>query len=152
MSVTVKDNKAEWDRFVKNMETIGKGKRAEVGIFEAQGEDLVKYAATNEFGTSPGTSPRIPERSFLRAGIDEARRKKKVQAKVAELVESVILGKLTPLQALSNLGEWGANVVKKKIQAGPFTPLAESTKKRKGSDVPLIETRRLFNNITHRIK
>ena len=148
MTVIVRDNRTDWDRFVKNMKTIGKGgRRAQVGIFQNQGEDLVTYAAANEFGTD-----KIPERSFLRAGIDEQRRNKKLQGKVAELIELVILGKITPLVALLRLGEWGATVVKKKIDTGPFTPLAPSTVRRKGSSIPLKETSRMWRSITSRIK
>ena len=147
MTSAVKDNRADWDRFTKNMKEIGKGRRVEVGIFQNQGEDLVQYAAANEFGTD-----KIPERSFLRSGIDEARRSGKLQRKVADLLDLVIRGKITPLAALVRLGIVGAEIVKKKIDAGPFTPLAPSTIRRKGSDVPLIETGRLRRNITSRIK
>ena len=144
---SVTDNRADWDRFVSNMKKIGKGRRAQVGIFENQGEDLVTYAAANEFGTD-----KIPERSFLRAGINEATKRGDIQRKIADLIKLVILGKITPLIALLRLGMFGAEIVKKKIDAGPFAALAPSTIRRKGSSVPLIETGRLRRNITSRVK
>lgn len=147
MKSVVKDNRADWDRFVNNMKQLKKGRRVNVGIFQNQGEDLVEYAAANEFGTE-----KIPERSFLRAGIDEARRRGDIQRKVADLLFLVVTGKISPLAALVRLGIFGAEIVKKKIDQGPFAALAPSTIRRKGSDVPLIESGRMRRNITSRIR
>lgn len=109
------------------------------------GTDLLVVAASNEFGTTDG---RIPERSFLRAGILE---KKNVikdfwkKGKAAKL----LMGELPPEKALSLLGLQGQTIVQNKIRAIQDPPNAESTIARKESSNPLIDTGLMIQSVTY---
>jgi hypothetical protein len=116
----------------------------DVGVFANQGSDLVIYAASNEFGTNE-----IPERSFLRAGIDEGRRRLQEFAKSQAV--RVLLGKIKKKNALKLLGLKAEEGVIRKIDKGPFKPNAPATIKKKGSSKPLIDTGRLRQAITSRV-
>ena len=124
----------------------------DIGVFAKQGSELVIYAATNEFGTDragPNRNITIPERSFLRAGIDENRRElKKFAAKKAL---DVLTGKLSKKAALSQLGLLAQGKVQLKITRGPFVPNQPSTIILKGSSKPLINTGRLRQSISFEV-
>ncbi len=111
-------------------------------------------AVVNEFGTAPGTLPKIPERSFMRSSYD-----KNIDAwkqDIDILFNSVIWGKRNTGQAMGLLGE----IVKKEIVAEihrggtPFTPNAPSTiaaKTRGGKkgDHPLNDTGQMAQSVTY---
>lgn len=118
--------------------------RVDIGIFAKQGSDLVIQAASNEFGTS-----RIPERSHLRAGIDEG--KEKINSFIASSFSRMFAGKSTKIIELGRLGLLGTSLVVGKINKGPFKPNKPKTVQRKGSSKPLIDTGRLRASYTHRV-
>jgi len=119
--------------------------RVDIGIFANQGSDLVIQAASNEFGTDS-----IPERSHLRAGIDEG--KNEINKFVAESLNKILAGRSTKIIELGRLGLLGTSLEVKKINDGKFTPNAPSTiRAKKGSTKPLINTGRMRNSYTHRI-
>ena len=119
--------------------------RVDIGIFAKQGSDLVIQAASNEFGTS-----RIPERSHLRAGIDEG--KEKIDKFIASSFNRILAGRSSKLIELGRLGLLGTSLVVGKINKGPFVKNATATiKAKKGSTKPLINTTRMRNSYTHRI-
>lgn len=118
--------------------------RVDIGVFAKQGSDLVIYAAANEFGTS-----RIPERSHLRAGIDEG--KEKIDKFIASSFNRMFAGRSTKVIELGRLGLLGTSLVVGKINKGPFVKNKPSTIQQKGSSKPLIDTGRLRASYTHRI-
>lgn len=145
----IKDSDPGFKRLKKNL----KGPDSvDIGVFAKQGSELVIYAATNEFGTDragPNRNIAIPERSFLRAGIDENRRDlKKFAAKKAL---DVVTGKLSKKVALSQLGLLAQAKVLMKIIRGPFVPNKPSTIIAKGSSKPLINTGRLRQSISFEV-
>jgi hypothetical protein len=93
----------------------------------------VALAVIHEFGTS-----HIPERPFMRQAFDN--NLNDIEAMSARLYQLYLDGKITKEQSLSMLGEWYAGVIKEEIRKGNFAPLAASTKKRKKSSKPLIDT------------
>lgn len=112
-----------------------------VGIHESEGSqqhdgaDLTvrELAEIHEFGQG------VPERSFIRAwhdaNADEARKVLRDQLRVA-------VKRREPLQVgLERFALWAQADVQKFISAGNVKPeLADSTKDRKGSSIPLIDT------------
>ena len=145
--------------------------KVDVGVFGEQGSDIVMIAATNEFGTdSAGKNKNvvIPERSFIRAGTDEA--KDEFRKFLRDGTIKVLKGKLTKRQLIGRLGLLGEKKIKEKMVAGPFVPNAPSTMRKKGKgkgvafseiatkqtgsgvNKPLIDTGRLRGSITSRIE
>ena len=124
----------------------------DIGVFAKQDSEVVIYAATNEFGTDragPNRNITIPERSFLRAGVDE--NKKIFRAFLAGELPKVVTGKKSKEKVLLQLGALAQGKVQGKIRQGPFTPNAPSTVRIKGSSRPLINTGRLRQSITFEV-
>jgi hypothetical protein len=136
----------------------------DVGVFGEQGSDLVIYTASNEFGTD-----KIPERSFLRAGTDEAKGEFKRFLRKGTL--EVLRGRSTKTKLIGRLGLLGQKKVVEKINTGSFTPNAPSTMRAKarggkgtafseivtkktslGVNRPLIDTGRMRASITTRLQ
>lgn len=108
--------------------------------------DLAEIAAINEFGSSDG---HVPERSFLRATIDQHRAEYARELEVA--VERMIDG-APPALAYGRLGLRAVADVQARIRAHIPPPNAPSTIRRKGSSTPLIDTGRLIQSIDYTIE
>jgi hypothetical protein len=113
------------------------GAYVDVGLFEGETHPDSEYTipqigAVHEFGTKPGTSPAIPERSWLRAAADE--NEHAFRAELDRAYDRVLagLGKLKVVSALTAFGEIAASAVRKKITVGPFKPKADATLEREG--------------------
>lgn len=130
--------------FKKLLKRLTGPDRVDIGVFAEQGSDLVIKAASNEFGTST-----IPERSHLRAGIDEGKRE--IENAVVNSYNRIFAGKTKKIDELGKLGLLGTALVVKKINKGPFTPNKPKTILRKGSSKPLIHTGNLRQAYTHRV-
>lgn len=104
-----------------------------------------EIASFHEFGTR-----RLPQRSFIRAGIDEY--KDAIQRRAVLVGQGITIGKFTAEQALSLLGEYTVGVLKQRIANGILPANAPSTIARKGSSKPLIDTGQLRNSITYRVE
>ena len=139
--VKVRDSDPGFKKLIKRMTGP---KRVDVGVFADQGSDLVIKAASNEFGTST-----IPERSHLRAGIDEGKRQ--IESFVAGSFNRIFAGKSKKADEIGRLGLLGTALVVKKIDKGPFKANKPKTVQRKGSSKPLIDTGRLRQAYTHRV-
>jgi len=117
----------------------------------------VLVAAAHEFGTQDG---RVPERSWLRAYVDENRGK--IRALIRKLTEQVLEGKLSHDQALGLIGAKTVAQIQNRIRRGLQPPLAEATKaarrgpdkKHKGPRIfkPLIDTGQMINSITWEVR
>jgi hypothetical protein len=119
--------------------------RVDIGVFAKQGSDLVIQAASNEFGTD-----HIPERSHLRAGIDEG--KEKINSFIAGSFNRMFAGRSTKIIEIGRLGLLGTSLVVEKINKGSFVPNAPSTLRAKRPKTkPLINTTRMRNSYTHRV-
>jgi hypothetical protein len=124
------------------------GAHTRVGVHEGEtredGTDLVTVAAANEFGAPKA---KIPERSFIRSTVDEQR--PKVERIKEGIVRKALTGRVNVRHELSVLGEFAQAAIQKKIIDLRTPPNADSTKKRKGSDNPLVDKGQLHQSIRH---
>jgi phage gpG-like protein len=113
---------------------------------------VVAIATIHEFGKvihkKDGSEVVIPQRSFIRAAIDE--HAVKLQRTATAVGQGVLLGKFAVGQALNLLGEQATGIMKKRIADGISPPNRPSTIARKGSSKPLIDSGQLRGSITHK--
>jgi len=130
------------------------GQQASSAHREAAPMTVVDLAVVHEFGKvihkKDGTEIVIPQRSFIRATIDEYA--PKLQRTASALGQGVLIGKFQTRQALELLGQQGVGLIKQRIADGIPPPNADSTKARKGSSTPLVDTGQLRGSITHRVE
>lgn len=105
---------------------------------------LIEVAIANEFGTDT-----IPERSFLRGWVDE--NQERIVAFIASFAEPIVEGKLTPQQAMHQIGLWAQGQIQERIAARIPPPNSAVTVANKGSDVPLIDTGQLRASISYKV-
>lgn len=133
-----------WERIKHEAKALeGRGVRVGLRAGGASGE-VVQYAAHNEFGTE-----RIPSRPWMRRTADNG--KAAVAAQMGALARGVVDGRLGAEAALDRLGLWYVNELQKSIQSSPgwAAPLSPATVARKGSSVPLIDTRAMLRSVDH---
>src|ERR1700682_419186 len=99
-------------------------------------DELGKF---HEFGLG------VPQRSFLRGWVDENR--EAIRRQLGFYTEMTLRGSMTWRAALTKFGEWAVAGIHARMRAHIPPPLAASTVKRKGSDIPLIDTQELYNAI-----
>lgn len=88
----------------------------------------------------------IPPRPFFREAIDKNR--DALKDFMGRISADVMVGKLTPHQALESVGIWMQDKVKRSITTGDWKPNAPSTVERKGSSKPLIDSGQMRNSVT----
>lgn len=162
-AVTVRDNGAS--DLMKRVRALSEGKRVRVGILadkpkhDVKGstskrarvqrkvasratKTLLEVAIIHEFGAG-----HVPARSFIRATIDEKRAE--IQALQVVVAKQVLAGKLTPDQALGQIGAKVAAMIQQRIRDGLAPPLAASTlRRKKNKSTPLILTGQLRSSVT----
>jgi len=106
------------------------------------GATVAEYASYNEFGTE-----NIPERSFIRATIDE--RRNRLFGKALQLQSAVLAGKMSLDLALDQIGLLTQANIQQKIEKLRDPANAPSTVAAKGSSNPLIDTGRLRQSISY---
>jgi len=141
------------DEIRKQLAALGK-MGVKVGVVEGSGSvdgvSIAQYGAYNEYGV-PGKKQKwaIPPRPFIRGFVENNSGEiKAAQEKILKLVSE---GKITADTAIKRLGQFAQDGIKRYIKSGDFVPNAESTKKRKGSSRPLIDTGTLLNSIRYEI-
>jgi hypothetical protein len=134
------------DRIRKDFEAL-KNKTLTIGFFKDEspyenGQSVVQVAYWNEFGNE-----RIPERSFIRSTWDEKRREWLDGSK--QLMQSIVLGQLTPELALNKIGFKIATEYQNKIVTLMEPPNAPSTVARKPNvgNNPLINSRKMLRSV-----
>jgi hypothetical protein len=117
---------------------------ADIGLFHEMGASGVSL------GRSGAESGAIPERSFLRATVDEK------HASITRLFVRVVRGaidqKINLKRGLGLVGEKAVVWVKARIRKGIPPPLMPLTIARKGSSKPLIDTGQLLGSITYVVR
>ncbi len=127
-----------------------------VGIHAEDGEEqydpetpltIAEIASFHEFGTR-----HIPERSFLRATVDES--ENDIRVMMRRLGRRIMSNsaRMQPTEALTILGLHVQSLIRKRIRQGIPPPIAPATIARKGSSVPLIDTGQLIQSITFEVK
>ena len=109
-------------------------------------QTVAEIAAHHEFGAPEA---RIPQRSFIRAGIDGAQ--SEIATAIEELTKKVIDGAMSAQTAAARLGLVGVRAVQRKLIDGPFVPLSPKTIKAKGSSRPLIDTGQMRRSVMHEV-
>ncbi len=151
MSVRIRDID---NGYIKLLEAAAKARHGtvDVGILASEGDKasqttpsltVAEVAAFNEFGLG------VPERSFVRAYVDE--NGSLLREDIRKLALLVVKGKKTTEEALETLGLKVVGGMQKRISKGIPPPNAPATIRRKGSSKPLIDTGQLRSSITHRV-
>jgi len=113
---------------------------------------IAQLASVHEFGKvihhRDGRVTVIPERSFIRAGIDQF--KEAIQRRATMVGTGVMLLKFDVDTALELLGQYAVGVLKQRIADGLLPPNRPSTVARKRSSKPLIDKGQLRNAITYK--
>lgn len=103
-----------------------------------------ELAAVHELGLG------VPERSWLRAWFDE--NNERIQAQTREALGRVARREVSRKRALEELGYGWVDEIRENIASGRIKPaLSEETKRRKGHDIPLLESGTMMNAITFRL-
>lgn len=118
----------------------GRGKKGKFKVI-LTGNTVVEIATIHEFGMG------VPERSFIRAFVDE--NEALIKKKIRTLGKKIVKGTLSSKQALDILGVWLTGKIQSRIAKGIPPALAQATIDRKGSSKPLINTGQLRSSITH---
>ena len=117
------------------------------------GMSNVQVATANEIGSAPGVRPVVPARPM----VAETARRIEVPAKklTAELLKQITEGKMSVKVALGRIGRYAQGELKQSIRmpAGGWKAAnATMTKAKKGSDVPLVDTGKLFQSVTYAVR
>lgn len=127
------------------------GNTLKVGILDQDfskphpsGGTIGQVAQLLEYGTETA-----PARSVFRAWFDQ--NSSQIQATLASEYQKVISGKQSKEEALAAVGEFCIQGLKKYMDAGVPPPNAPSTIRKKGSDIPGIETGTLQDTINYSI-
>ncbi len=99
-----------------------------------------ELAAIHEFGVG------VPERSFVRAWIDES--EKQIVAQLKAEATDVLTGKRDVYTASSRVGRWAEDEIRARIARGISPPNAPTTVARKGSSTPLVDSGELVGAIS----
>jgi phage gpG-like protein len=120
------------------------------GAHTGSGQTVAEIATVHEFGAVTQTGVVIPQRSFIRAAIDE--NAPKLQRTATLVGRGVLLGKFGRTQALELLGHQAVGIMKQRIANRIAPRNSPVTIARKGSDVPLIDSGQLRGSITHKVE
>lgn len=107
---------------------------------------IVDRAAYNEFGTSNG----VPARPFLSTAID--RNSKRYTRHLAKGIGRRLLRRASTRDVLSEIGEMAKADIQESITTWTSPPNTLSTQRKKGEDNPLVETGRMWDEVTYVIR
>ena len=146
--VSVKDT--GWRRFKKNMGLLDNiditvGVHAAEGAQDRDGITAAEVASIHEFGAPNAASP-IPQRSFLRATMDEGRAK--YNRLLEDVVTKTVKKNVSPIQRANRVGSTIRKDVINRIKSRIPPPLAQATVDRgRRADTPLLNTGQLVRSI-----
>lgn len=135
------------------------GTMVDIGWFEnaryPTGQSVAAVMIANEFGTTGGTDAEgnvkaaIPARPLLRqsAAVIDQKLPGYIERRQAEMLD----GQVQPPTYLRKMGEALLETVLSTLKKGDFAPNADSTKKAKGFDKPLVDTSLLGQSISYRV-
>ena len=161
-SITVKKNL--WPLILANL-SLAKGSSVAVGWpgtatkTKEQHDGLSgltngQVAVANEIGSAPGVFPKVPARPMI--GETMRRHSPKYRETMAQLFKMIVAGKMPTNMALERLGRGVQGDLKKMIREpasswkaknAPMT-IALKSKKNKVSDIPLVNSGKLFQSVT----
>lgn len=114
------------------------------------GMSVAQVARYNEFGTfSKSGNQHIPPRPFMRgAYIKIVSKRGDIQKRITK---QMFEGKITPDQAMIQIGAFMEGEIVESIKNGGWTPNAPSTEKRKGFNTPLIHTGQMWQTVASKV-
>ncbi len=144
---TVRDIDRGYRKLHKNLADGGavsmlvgvQGKEADEAHQESE-QTVGEVASINELGLG------VPERSFLRAWVDE--NEAAIMEDLRDVMRGVLAGRFTKEQGMQLLGVKYVAAIQERITAGIEPPNAPYTIAKKGSSTPLIDTGQLKSAIT----
>jgi hypothetical protein len=147
------DIKKLLERVLRNM-----GQEAKVKVGFPAGKspsDIIAIATYNHEGTRGGASGGgwggpIPPRPFITQALFKGRGELK-QFMRAE-ARNILLGRITPKQALPRLGIWGQQQIQDQIRSNMRPKNSPVTVRLKGSDKTLIDSGRMLQSVTWAIE
>lgn len=146
MGIHLVSDKNKVDDLLKQIDELSR-LTLKVGIFSSAGEDILIRANVHEFGSA---AKNIPERSFLRAGLNK--HTKDIESEATKLIDYVMEGKLRARQALELLGQKVVDWIKQYLTDLKSPPLKPATIKAKGSSNPLIDSGQLRSAIDFKVE
>lgn len=146
MGISVSREVNEVDRLLKNAKQLGKSKLS-VGIFSDAGGDILLRANVHEYGAP---SIGVPERSFIRAGLEK--NEKNIISQADKLAEQVIMNNVDSRGAMELLGTTTVGMIQEYTTSLSSPPLKPETIENKGSSNPLIDTGNMRDSITYKIE
>lgn len=164
VTVDVKVIDRGWNGIKQRMESLhGAGAVVKVGVQGPQAAanhqhsrlTVAQIATVHEFGKTihqpkMNRTIVIPERSFLRATIDQYQ--EAIARRQVLLTQGYLLGKFDLRSSLELLGQYVVGLVKQRIADGINPENRPSTIARKGSSKPLIDTGQLRNSVTYKVE
>lgn len=167
MSYKIKD-KNNIPKLLKVLEDLDSNK-IEVGIFGSDDSTVLMIATVQEFGCKIDVTPKmraylhsqglhlkasttqinIPERSFIRSGFDE--QKKKYEERAAKLLDKVLHFELPVQTFMETLGKYIAGQLQEYLTDVRMPPNHPFTAAQKESTNPLIDSGRMRQAIKHRV-
>lgn len=125
---------------------------------DISGMSNVQVATANEVGSAPGVRPVVPARPM----VAETMRRIEIPAKqlTAAHLKLVTEGKMSVKVALGRIGRYAQGEVKQSIRApaggwkvknAPMT-IALKSKKGKVSDIPLVDSGKLFQSVSYAVR
>jgi hypothetical protein len=116
------------------------------GVYEDGNLTVADVASFHEFGQG------VPERSFIRAYVDENR--SKIEDWLRRMAKRVITGEVKSFDhGLELIGMKIESEIKQRIRDGIPPELSEATlAQKKGKSTPLIDTGQLLSSITHEVR
>lgn len=125
------------------------GKRPDGEITNAQIGAVHEFGVSIRHGRSGGETIVIPERSWLRSNHDK--NVSTYNARLDKQYGKILQGTARVIPSLLAFAERVASDVRRNITALREPELAESTKRRKGSSNPLIDTGTMRNSVQGRV-
>ena len=108
--------------------------------------EVARVAVWNEFGVPGKHGKGIPSRPFFRNAIDGNREAlKDFKGKIYDLF---LNKKITPHQALEDIGLWMQSKIRESILKGSWKPNTQRTIDKKGSSKPLVDSGQMINSLT----
>lgn len=145
-AVTIKDT--GYKEYYQSLTKINRSK-VKVGLFAKLGNELIIYAATNEFGTTKAGKLRnviIPARSFIRSTFNEQ------VSKVVKRYEKILANPTNYDKKLKLIGLDQVSKIQQKIIDIKTPANKPSTIKRKGSSNPLVDTGAMGKAVNYEVQ
>lgn len=116
----------------------------QAGEAEHDGVDLCEIAAYNELGTV-----HIPSRPFIRDSVDN--HMDEISANIAEWCRKIVRGEMQAHEMMMNIGMMQKGLIQQSIAEGGFEPNSPETIRRKGSDMPLVDSGQMRQSVNYLI-